>query len=81
MAHWDDHASLADYDYASDGLAAPENDDEKRKLAYRLAAVLLLCLMPAKSFSADSTCKIAETSFTLAGTPYCHKQLWLVVRC
>ena len=35
LAQWDDHQSLADYDFSSDNLEAPENDDERRKLAYR----------------------------------------------
>lgn len=46
LAHWDDHASLAEYDFASDGLAAPENDDEKRKLAYRWVSFRCIALLP-----------------------------------
>ena len=41
LAQWDDHQSLADYDYSSDSMEAPENDDEKRKLAYRSGTLLL----------------------------------------
>jgi len=35
LEQWDDHEDLSHYDFTTDGLHAPDNDDDKRKLAYR----------------------------------------------
>lgn len=35
LEHWDDHEDLAHYAFDTDGVQAPDNDDDKRKLAYR----------------------------------------------
>lgn len=35
LEHWDDHEDLANYDFDTDEVQAPDSDDDKRKLAYR----------------------------------------------
>lgn len=35
LEQWDDHEDLTHYDFDTDGVQAPDNDDDKRKLAYR----------------------------------------------
>ena len=38
LEHFDDHEDLTNYDFDADGVQAPDNDDDKRKLAYRYAS-------------------------------------------
>ena len=40
LEDWDDHEDLTHYDFNTDGVQAPDNDDDKRKLAYRYASSL-----------------------------------------
>ena len=35
LQQWDDHEDLINYDFNTDSIQAPDNDDDKRKLAYR----------------------------------------------
>ena len=35
LQQWDDHEDLSSYDFDADRMQAPDNDDDKRKLAYR----------------------------------------------
>lgn len=35
LQHWDDHEDLSTYKFGADSMQAPNNDDDKRKLAYR----------------------------------------------
>ena len=35
LQQWDDHEDLTSYDFSADDLQAPDNVDDKRKLAYR----------------------------------------------
>lgn len=35
LEQWDDHEDLTHYDFTTDGLHAIDNDDDRRKLAYR----------------------------------------------
>lgn len=35
LEQWDDHEDLTHYDFDTDEVQAPDNDDDKRKLAYR----------------------------------------------
>ena len=35
LQQWDDHEDLSSYDFDADMMQAPDNDDDKRKLAYR----------------------------------------------
>lgn len=67
LEHWDDHEDLTHYDFDTDGVQAPDNDDDKRKLAYRYsvgtlnAAMLVVC------------CKFSCL--------LCPSQVWLSVSC
>ena len=35
LQQWDDHEDLTSYNFSADDLQAPDNVDDKRKLAYR----------------------------------------------
>jgi len=40
LQQWDDHEDLSTYDFDADRMQAPDNDDDRRKLAYRSALVI-----------------------------------------
>ncbi|KAL0050629.1 hypothetical protein WJX82_003772 [Trebouxia sp. C0006] len=42
LQQWDDHEDLSSYDFDADRMQAPDNEDDKRKLAYRFRRIAQL---------------------------------------
>ncbi|KAL3161743.1 hypothetical protein ABBQ38_008840 [Trebouxia sp. C0009 RCD-2024] len=54
LEQWDDHEDLTHYDFTTDGLHAIDNDDDRRKLAYRFRRISQLYSQGLKPLAQNS---------------------------
>ena len=56
LQHWDDHEDLSTYDFSADSMQAPNNNDDKRKLAYRYRLAVAISLIGTNCLLVASGC-------------------------